>query len=145
MTTGASERPDPALNEYQLRALLVSCQHIDKMLGEIEGVLSCSQSGSAFPKYFYDLSPLQHNAINDYIRRTRADFLRIAAEQDIVSENAKIPASHSIHATMTFIEIAIEELYPDKMRGYGPMSNTGAAYLNELAQQLHASAQAYVA
>jgi len=137
----ASEHPDPSLNEYQLRALLASCQHIDKLLGEIEGVLSSSQSGSAFPKYFDDLSPLQHDTIDDYIRRTRADLLRIAAEQDIVAERAKIPASHSIHATITFIEIAIEELSPDKMRGYGPMSKAGAAYLNELVQQLHASAQ----
>ncbi len=107
----------------------------------MEGVLSSSQSGSAFPKYFDDLSPLQHNAVEDYIRRTRTDLLRIAAEQDITSEKAKIPASHSIHATMTFIEIAIEELSPDKMRGYGPMSTAGAAYLKELVRQLHASAQ----
>lgn len=141
MTTWASEHSDPSLNEYQLRALLVSCRHIDKLLGEIEGVLSSSRSGLAFPKYFDDLSPLQHNIVDDYIRRTRTDILRIAAEQGIVPETEKISASHSIHATMTFIEIAIEELSPDKMRGYGPMSKAGAADLNGLVQRLHASAQ----
>ena len=141
MTKTASGQFEPSLNEYQLRALLVSCQHIDKLLGEIEGVLNSSQSASAFPKYIDDLSPLQHDTIADYLRRTRADLLRIAAEQDFVSKEAKIPASYSVHATMTFIEIAIEELSPDKMRGYGPMSKAGAAYLNERMQQLHASAQ----
>lgn len=141
MTTRASGHPDPSLNEYQLRALFVTCRQIDKLLGEIEGVLSSSQSGSAFPKYFDDLSPLQRNLVDDYIRRTRADLLRIAAEHGFVPENEKIPASHSIHTTMTFIEIAIEELRPDKMRGYGMMSKAGAADLNELVQQLQVSAQ----
>ncbi len=143
MTTSASGNLGPSLNEYQLRALLVSCQHIDKLLGEIEGVLKSSQSGSVFPKYFDDLSPVQHNRIDDYIRRTRADIFRAAAGQGIVPEKEKIPASHSIHATMTFIEIAIEELRPDKMRGYGLMSKAGAAYLNGLVQQLQASAEQF--
>jgi hypothetical protein len=141
MTTKEDGNPDPSLNEYQLRALLVSCQHIDKLLGEIEGLLNSSKSGLAFPKYFDDLSSAQHDLIDDYIRRTRADLLQVAAEQGIVPESGKIPASHSIHATMIFIEIAIEELRPDKMRGYGPMSKDGAAYLNQLVQRFHASAQ----
>jgi hypothetical protein len=42
---------------------------------------------------------------------------------------------------MTFIEIAIEELSPDKMRGYGTMSEAATAYLNGLVEQLHVSAQ----
>lgn len=36
-------------------------------------------------------------------------------------------ASHVIHTALTFIEIAIEELSPDRMEGYGPVSETGAA------------------
>ena len=110
MTMKEGGNPDPSLNEYQLRALLVSCQHIDKLLGEIEGLLNSSRSGLAFPKYFDDLSSAQHNLIDDYIRRTRADLLQAAAEQGrfagcnplaqgvkffLSIENSRHPGTHS--------------------------------------------------
>ena len=131
----------PSLNEYQLRALLASCHHMDKLLTDIEDILGAPESKSVFPKYIDDLSPIQHRTIQDYIRQLRAQLLRVVAAQGIEPEKPKIAASHAVHATVTFVEIAIAELRPEKMRGYGQVSETARSDLNGLVQELHSSAQ----
>jgi len=54
MTKGGDEpivgMPEPALNEYQQRRLRVSCEQIDKMLGEVEEILNAASSKAAFPR-----------------------------------------------------------------------------------------------
>lgn len=134
-------RGAPSLSEAQLRRLFISCQHMDKLLADIEDILSASESTSVFPKYVDDLSPVQHERIQDFIRQLRTQLLRVIARQGIKSEKARIATSHAIHAAMTFVEIAIEELRPEKMRGYGQVSEAGATDLNEVVQELHSSAQ----
>jgi hypothetical protein len=132
-----------SLSEAQLRRLLISCQHMDKLLADIEDILNAPESTSAFPKYVDDLSPVQHKKIQDFIGQLRAQLLRAVARQGIAPERPRIAASHAIHAALTFIEIAIEELRPEKMRGYGQISPAGIADLNVVVQELHSCAQQF--
>jgi len=140
-TNGLDVPTVPSLNEYQLRALVASCHHIDKLLADVDDILSTSESGSVFPKYVDDLSPAQHKTVQDYIRQLRAQLLRVVAGQGVEPETPKIAASHAIHVALTFVEIAVEELRPGKMRGYGQVSEAGIADLNGLVQELRSSAQ----
>jgi len=127
-----------SLNEYQQRALKISCAHVDGMLGDMEGVLDAAQSKSVFPKYVNDITPVQRKTIEDYVARVRAQLLRILAGQSITPDKPHITASHSVHTALTFAEIAVEELGPEKMRGYGEVSPEGAADLQGLMQELQA-------
>ncbi len=68
--------PAETLNEHQRRRLLVTCQHIDGMLSELEAVLNQSASKSAFPKYVSDIPTAQRHTIDDYIARVRAQLKR---------------------------------------------------------------------
>lgn len=133
-----------SLNDAQQRNLRISCQHMDELLKDIEEVLNPARSKSVFPKYIHDIAPVQRKTIEDYLARIRAQLIRVLAGQAIEVEKPRITASHAIHAALTFVEIAIEELSPDSMRGYGPVSETGAADLNgvvgelqSIVQQLH--------
>ncbi|MGA2991830.1 MAG: hypothetical protein ABSD88_15250 [Candidatus Korobacteraceae bacterium] len=130
---GPNESP---LNEYQQRALLAACQHIDKLLVDIEAVLSSTESRSVFPKYVDDLLPVQRQGIAGHIERLRAQLIGIVTGQGINPEQPKIAASHAIHTALTFVEIAVEELRPEKMRGYGQVSKAGIAELNGLVQEI---------
>jgi len=56
-------------------------------------------------------------------------------------EPPKITSSHAIHTSLTFIEIAIEELSPKRMGGYGPLSTAGANDLEQIMTNLMATAQ----
>jgi GTP-binding protein EngB required for normal cell division len=114
---------------------------MDALLQNIEAVLNPALSKSVFPKYIQDIAPVQRKTIEDYLARIRAQLLRVLAGQAIEVEKPRITASHAVHTTLTFVEIAIEELSPSRMRGYGPVSETGTADLNGVMQELQSIVQ----
>ena len=64
------------LNEDQVRLLRITCEHIDRLLSDIEGILNESASLAAFPSYTADIAPVQQKTIEDYIARIRAGSSR---------------------------------------------------------------------
>jgi GTP-binding protein EngB required for normal cell division len=125
-----------SLNSNHERRLTVTCRHIDKLLAEIESALNVSASKLAFPQYVPDISPAQRRVIEDYISRIRAQLARVLDGQGIERPPADIPVSRSLHSHLTFVDIAIEELKPEYMRGYGEMPPAAAVELNGIAGEL---------
>lgn len=129
------------LNPSQRQRLLVTCKHIDNLLGDVEATLNAAASKSVFPGYVNDISPLQRKTIEDYIARLRGQLLQVLAGQSMAPVEPGISAAHSIHVNLTFVEIAIAELAPHYMRGYGPVSEEGAADLNGIVGELQSAAK----
>jgi len=138
---GRARVPDRhiTLNASQRQRLLISCKHIDRLLADIEATLNASASKSVFPSYVGDISPLQRATIEDYIARIRRQLLQVLARQSLAPEEPRISAAHSIQVNLTFIDIAIAELAPRYMRGYGPVSDEGAADLNRIVAELESA------
>src|ERR1019366_2920609 len=97
-----------SLNEFQARRLRVTCQYIDKLLGEIEEVLNVAASKAAFPRYSADVAPAQRRTIEDYIARLRAQLIRVLDGQNIPREQPSISVSHAIRVTLGSIDDAAE-------------------------------------
>jgi GTP-binding protein EngB required for normal cell division len=125
-----------SLNEHQAHYLLVTCQHIDKILSDIENILNESISQATFPSYCSDLIPAQHKTIRDYITHIRTQLLQILEGQNIEYKNPCIPVSRVIHNRLSSIDIAAEELKPKYMRGYGNLSDSTATELNGIVGEL---------
>jgi len=124
------------LNEYQARRLRVTCQYIDKLLGDIESILNSSESKTAFPRYSASLSPEQRRAIEEYVARLRARIVGVLEAQGIATQQAPIPALHAIAVALDAIGIEIEELMPEHMRGYGDLPEPAAKELSGIVEQL---------
>jgi GTP-binding protein EngB required for normal cell division len=134
---GSQNSPSAGLlNEFQARRLLVTCQYIDKLLGEVGDILNVAASKAAFPRYSGDIAPAQRRTIEDYISRIRAQLVRVLDGQGVPREPPSIPASRAIHVNMGAIDIAVEELKPQYMRGYGDVSETVATELNGIVGEL---------
>ena len=131
-----AQKPHESLNPYQANRLRINCQYIDKILGEIEGVLNTTTSKAAFPRYSTDITPAQRRTIEDYIARVRAQLVRVLEGQGIVRERPSIPASRAVHVMLGAIDIAAEELKPKYMRGYGAVPERVATELNGIAGEL---------
>jgi len=127
------------LNPSQRQHLLITCKHIDKLLGDIEETLNTAASKSVFPSYAGDITPLQRKTIEDYIARLRGQLLQVLAGQAVAPEKPRVSTSHAIHVGLTFVEIAIAELAPDYMRGYGPVSESGATDLYGVVAELQSA------
>ena len=124
------------LNENQARGLRVSCQYIDRLLGEIETILNSAASSAAFPQYIPDVSPEGRRAIEEFIAGIRTQLRRILAGQGIEPPPPSIPAARAVRTGLYAIDIVAEELKPSYMKGFGEMSAEIAAELNGIAEQL---------
>jgi hypothetical protein len=124
------------LNEYQARRLRVTCQYIDKLLGDIESILNFAESKTPFPRYSTDLFPEQRRAIEEYVAGLRAEIVRVLGAQGIASQQTPIPALHAITVALDAIGIEIEELMPEHMRGYGDLPEAAAKELGGIVEQL---------
>jgi len=130
------QKPRETLNPYQANRLRITCQYIDKLLGEIEEVLNATTSKAAFARYSTDILPAQRRTIEDYIARVRAQLVRILDGQGIAREKPSIPASRAVHVLLLNIDIAAEELGPKYMRGYGEVPESVATELNGIIGEL---------
>jgi hypothetical protein len=125
------------LNISQQRRLRVTCEYIDKLLGDTERVLHSTASESPFPRYVSDLTVAQSNVIDDHIRRLRSQLLRALAWQHMEPHPPDIPATRMVGTYLAFIDIAIEELRPRYMVGYGTVPQDVIAELNRIVSELH--------
>lgn len=131
--------PEPdKLNENHARRIRITCQHIDRTLGEIENVLNESVSRSAFPQYVQDLSPAQRKTIEDYIARVRARLIRVLEGQGIAIPLPEVPVTRAVRGRLYSIDIAAEELKPKYMSGFGEIPAPLASDLNGIAAELQA-------
>jgi len=126
------------LNEDQVRRLRITCEHIDRLLSDIEGILNESASLAAFPSYTADIAPVQQKTIEDYIARIRTRLIQVLEGQNIPRKPPWVSASRAINARLCSIDIAAEELKPKYMRGFGEVSDTTATELNGIAGELQA-------
>ena len=127
------------LNASQRQRLLIACKHIDKLLGDVEATLNVAASKTVFPNYVNDITAIQRKTIEDYIARVRGQLLQVLAGQSLAPEPPRVSAVHSIHVNLTFVEIAIAELAPHYMRGYGAVSPEGATDLNGMVAELQSA------
>jgi hypothetical protein len=125
-----------SLNSNQERRLSVTCRYIDKLLADMESALNVSASKLAFPQYAPDITSAQRCVIEDYISCIRAQLVRVLDGQNIERPAADIPVSRSLHSTLTFVNIAVEELKPEYMCGYGEVTPEAAVELNRIAGEL---------
>ena len=134
-------QPSGQLNESQQRQLSITCQHIDKLLQEIENVLHEGASKSPFPRHIPDVTLAQGRVLEDHIRRVREQLLRALAWQNLHPDSPNIPATRSILSHLAFIDIDIEELKPSYMRGSGAVAEGAADELNGVVHELRSVVQ----
>jgi hypothetical protein len=134
-------REPGTLNDAQQRHLSITCKYIDGLLCDIEHALHAPESESPFPHYVVDVTPAQVRLIEDHIRSLRAQLLRTLDWQHMGPEPPEIPVSRLVMTTLGFVEIAIEELKPRYIRGYGAVPEDVVGGLNQVVDELRNLAQ----
>lgn len=125
-------------NEAQQRRILANAEHADRLLADIENILAGSEGGRLFPKHIPDVTLQQALLIRSTIslfRRQLGRFLQ-AAGIDSESRRRRFGALHSILVTLAFVRIAMQEMSPEHLRGYGGLDAESETMLRGLANQL---------
>jgi hypothetical protein len=132
----AMKRRPGQLNDPQQRHLRVSCEYVDRLLCDIESVLHIAASKSPFPRYVVDITAAQSQVIEGHIHRLRSQLMRTLAWQGMQPQPPEIPATRAIATDLSFIEIAVEEMRPRHMLGYGVVPEDAVSELNGVIDDL---------
>ncbi|HTW31566.1 MAG TPA: dynamin family protein, partial [Candidatus Sulfotelmatobacter sp.] len=132
----ANREHSSGLNEAQVRHLLSSLRYADKLLSEIDDVLTSASSPSPFGKYVIDFTPAQARMIRDYSARFRTQMKRILEGLRVEIPAADIAAVHAIRVHLMFIRIALQECSPEHLSGYGAVQERLAPELDGFSEEL---------
>ena len=124
------------LNDPQRNTLAAAFKYTDRLLSEALAGLAPAAEGAIFTATLADATPVQCKVITDQAARLRR-ALRAALDACAIPVTPpRISALWNLRCTLTSIDIALEDLGPDHLRGYGGVDETTAAHVVELRAQI---------
>lgn len=120
------------------RHLLATLRHVDEILGDACARLSAGASEQLFPVYVADAAPTQCRTAEDYLARFRDIARRFLDAQAIRDEKPRIGALWALRTAINFAQTGLDEITPDRLAGYGPVSPDDGADVERLIAELQA-------
>ena len=123
------------LGESHKRRILVTFQHVDELLSQSLHVVARAQS-DPHPRHVHDISATKLLRIEKHIQLVRELMKKFMQRFQIALPEPSTPSSWMIRTNLTSIDIALEDLYPQKMKGYGEMDSAAAHELTQTIQDI---------
>jgi GTP-binding protein EngB required for normal cell division len=123
------------LNENHKRKILSTLRYADKLLGDSLHVLAPS-SRSLFSRYVDDILPAQYHWVEDYAEKIREQMGRLLERFEIERRPPTTLSSWTLRTNLITLDIALEDIYPEQMRGYGEVDAAAAGDLSWSIQEI---------
>ncbi len=123
-------------NENHKLRLRTTFKYVDESLSQVVQLLDASQAQSPFSNHIPDATPIQGRVISDYAARLRFQMLDIIEHSGISLPERRISTIWAARAVLSSIDIAIEEIKPQYMRGYGDLPQEAVQELDLIVAQL---------
>jgi hypothetical protein len=125
-----------SFSEYHQRHVRTTFHCIDKLLSEAEHTMADAGSPSPFRMHSDDTTPIQRKVTHDYIMRIREAMGRVMEELDTPPSEPHSGAVWAAAINLMFCSISVNELTPERMRAYGPLSSEAAQTLDGIRAEL---------
>ena len=126
------------MNENHHRHLLSTFQYVDNLLSEAERIMASAGSASPFQEYSQDTTPIQRKVTHDYVVCVREAMRRILEELKIPLRPPISGALWAARNHLAFAGIAVAEITPEHLRGYGQLSDEDARAMDRIVAELNA-------
>jgi hypothetical protein len=123
------------LNDNHKRRILTSLQYADKLLQENLHALAPGAQ-PVFGGYVQDLSPSQRSLVEGYTRKIREQMCRLLIKCGVELPKPSTFVSGKLRTGVTSLDLTLEDIYPEKMRGYGKMDAAAARDLSQTLQEM---------
>src|SRR5213593_5041893 len=117
-------------SEHHQRHVLTTFQYIDKLLSEAEHTMADAGSLSPFRRHSDDTMPIQRKVTHDYILRIREAMRRVMEDLEIPASEPHSGAIWAAAINLMYCSISLNELTPERMLAYGPLSAEAANNLD---------------
>ena len=123
-------------SEHHQRHVRTTFQYIDKLLSEAEHTMIDAGSASPFRRHSDDTTPIQRKVTHDYILRIREAMRCVMEELNILPPEPHSGAVWAAAINLMYCSISLNELTPERMRAYGPLSPEAADRLDGIRAEL---------
>jgi hypothetical protein len=123
------------LNDNYKRRILTSLQYTDKLL---EDGLHALAPGAKplFSGFVQDLSAAETRCVENYARKIREQMGKLLERCHIELSVPAIPSSGKLRTGLNSMDLTLEDIYPEKMRGYGKIDAAAARDLSWNLQEI---------
>lgn len=135
-TTDLPDRRGTSLNANQARRIAATFSHIDDLLQNVERVARAQPS--AFSREQADLSETEARLLLSLVETARVRMLAAIDHLNLPRPKANNSARWSITTAFRFIDIALADLTPQTLAGYGSIDTTSGAEVSAVASELSA-------
>ena len=125
-----------SFGESHQRHVRTTFQYIDKLLSEAEHTMADAGSPSPFRTHSDDTTPIQRKVTHDYILRIREAMRSVMKELNIPPSELHSGVVWAAAINLMFCSISLNELTPERMRAYGPLSPEAADRLDGIRAEL---------
>ncbi len=125
-----------SFSEHHQRHVRTTFQYIDKLLSEAEHTMADAGSPSPFQMHSDDTTPIQRKVTHDYILRIREAMRRVMDELNIPPSEPHSGAVWAAAINLMYCSISLNELTPERMCSYGPLSPDAAYKLDCIRAEL---------
>jgi len=124
------------LTPLHKNALLFTFLHIQSRLNEMEPLLAQGKRPSPLDQYVHDLSPTEAKVVEDYFARIRSTMVSCLEKHGIPIEVHRVSLRWSLETSIAFLSVAVDEVGPDQLRGYGALDDAGRQEVVSIQQEL---------
>jgi hypothetical protein len=124
------------LNDNQKQHLLATFGYVDRLLNDALQSLSSAGAPSPFQQCMPDSLPIQREVLADHLMRLRALMVRTLEKQGITPPKPEVSSLWSFKTKLMSAAMAIEELRPESMQGYGDLTDEATRDLEAVADQI---------
>jgi len=124
------------LTPLHKHVLLTGFLDIENRLQEMESLLVQGARPSPLSRCVGDLSPTEIKVVEDYFARIRSTMLTCLKKHDVPIEVRPTSLRWSLQCNMTMLDVAIAELGPERLRGYGELDDAGRREVESIQQEI---------
>jgi GTP-binding protein EngB required for normal cell division len=124
------------LNEAQSRSMLCGFQDIHRRMADLEALIHPGERPSRFSDYVNDLSPAEARVVQDYFARIRTAMLGHLQDLEIPLQVRRMSVRWAIQTGLNFVSIAVAEIRPSKLRGYGDLGQEARQQVTKICEDL---------
>jgi GTP-binding protein EngB required for normal cell division len=110
---------------------------VDRLLGEIEALAVASES--PFGRYLDDLTPVQKQVLIAFTRAAHARMIGALRQLGVPGPSPSGSARSSARNALLFAEVALQEVEPSRLRGYGKLQADDAVAVERMLADVAAS------
>ncbi len=124
------------LSPLHKSVLLSTFLHIESRLSEIEPLLARGKEPTPLSQYVRDLSPTEAKVIEDYFARIRSTMVTSLERHSIPVNVRRVSLRWSLQTNLTLLSVAVAEMSPSRLRGYGQLDESDREEVLSMRQEL---------